>query len=689
MPSRGAETEYHFLHEAMPRNGWSVSAFYHDGSSEAWHVTETAGSRFLEQRVINPHRHTHPTITAGDELWQDYSLAAQIEPRTEEGRAGVAFRYRNSRCYYFFGFDGSDAIIAVIQDETSFHTPYERVLARKPVSRLVGRRYEVRVEASGREIRASINPAAGHGGNPGATPGSPGADGAARAAHADHGGPGRAVELTATDGTFAHGKIAFVADEATRFYAITVTADEEAVRRSAERRRALDRAIAPRRESLSKMTVSHRIETGGFGVGRNLRFGDLTGNGAPDIVVAQVVHHGPADSYSEVGCITAVDIEGEILWQSGTPNPAHYRLTNDVAIQIHDIDGDGRQEVVYCRDFEIIVADGETGKVKFSRPTPESPRKRRYDRILGDCLFFADFRGLGAPRDLVVKDRYWNFWVYSDTLDLLWQGSCVTGHYPFAADIDRDGHDELLLGYSAYDHDGTLLWSLDNALHEHADGVAIVDLARGAVYGSSWLKPNGAAENAEQDLDLTIVNAASDEGMIFLEPDGRIRAHHRIGHAQNPAIARFRDDIPGLQIVSINFWGNQGILHFFDADGRLYARGEPNNFGSMCLPVNWSGDGVEFFVHSANPTLGGLFDGYGRRVMAFPDDGHPDLCNAVVDIEGDCRDEIVVWDQNEIWIYTQDETAGPGPLYRPTRNPQYNTSNYQASVSLPGWDTEE
>ena len=33
--------------------------------------------------------------------------------------------------------------------------------------------------------------------------------------------------------------------------------------------------------------------------------------------------------------------------------------------------------------------------------------------------------------------------------------------------------------------------------------------------------------------------------------------------------------------------------------------------------------------------------------------------------------------------------GGPkdGKLYSPIRNPQYNNSNYQASVSLPGWST--
>ena len=70
-------------------------------------------------------------------------------------------------------------------------------------------------------------------------------------------------------------------------------------------------------------------------------------------------------------------------------------------------------------------------------------------------------------------------------------------------------------------------------------------------------------------------------------------------------------------------------------------------------------------MHSPNVDEGGMFDGHGRRAMLFPDDGHPDLCNAVLDLTGDCRDEIVVWDPYELWVYTQDDNPISGRLYKP------------------------
>ena len=88
--------------------------------------------------------------------------------------------------------------------------------------------------------------------------------------------------------------------------------------------------------------------------------------------------------------------------------------------------------------------------------TPENtpaPRNR-FPRILGDSLYFCDFRGQGRAGDIVLKDRYNSLWALDGNLELLWQAQCNTGHYPFAYDVDGDGKDELAIGYSLFDHDG-------------------------------------------------------------------------------------------------------------------------------------------------------------------------------------------------------------------------------------------
>jgi rhamnogalacturonan endolyase len=69
----------------------------------------------------------------------------------------------------------------------------------------------------------------------------------------------------------------------------------------------------------------------------------------------------------------------------------------------------------------------------------------------------------------------------------------------------------------------------------------------------------------------------------------------------------------------------------------------------------------------------------------FPDDGHPELAFLVADATGDARDEIILWDLNEVWIYTQDAPFAGEKIYAPARNAHHNESNYLTMVSMPGW----
>jgi hypothetical protein len=126
-------------------------------------------------------------------------------------------------------------------------------------------------------------------------------------------------------------------------------------------------------------------------------------------------------------------------------------------------------------------------------------------------------------------------------------------------------------------------------------------------------------------------------------------------------------------------------MSLFDADGNLLAQAEPMHMGSVTLPVNWRGDGQELVLLSGNVREGGMVDGHFRRAVVFPDDGHPDLTSAVLDLTGDPRDEVVLWDQERVWIYTQDGPAPVGRVYAPVRNPTYNDSNYRANISMPRW----
>lgn len=633
----GAHTEYHYLPEAAPKGNWAIS-----NDRGRWSVHEADGQRFIYQSKADSINYSHPMIIAGDVFWEDYKFTVSFVPESKEYQSGVVFRYQNDRCYYFFGVVGDKAVLKMVKHAVGFHKPYEKILSEAECKWKLGNTLTAEISVQADKISARLN-----------------------------GG----LLLQAGDSQYRQGKVGLTANVPTKFFAVEVTTTRENKIRYETARDEFDELEKQLQAKNPKPVIWKKISTEDFGVGRNLRFGDLDNDGVIDVLIGQVLHHGPKDRNSELSCLTAMTFDGRQLWQIGQPDLWKNHLTNDVAFQIHDIDGDGKNEVVYCRNFEIIVADGATGTRKYKAPTPLTPGGKPYrsvynifPRILGDCIYFCDLSGKGHDSDIIIKDRYRYLWAYNNKLELLWHTECNTGHFPYAYDVDDDGKDELMMGYTLFDDNGEKLWTLDDIVTDHADGVAILKF--------------------RPDADLRLLCAASDEGIFFTDIKGNILKHLYLGHVQNPAVANFRDDLPGLETVTINFWRNQGIIHYFDSDGNLYYSFEPNQYGSMCLPINWTGRSEEFFVHNPNVDEGGMYDGRGRKVVEFPDDGHPDMCNAVLDITGDCRDEVVVWDPKEIWVYTQDDNPKKGKLYKPVRNALYNYSNYQATVSLPGWSDE-
>ncbi len=645
----GAIQEYHYLpHRGVELSPWANAICHID----AWVAGEQDGRPYLEQHLAPNHQDMVPKLFAplfitGEPEWHDYTVEVSMCPLSTSDVAGIVFRYHTNRHHVLFCIDGGmkARLAKRLPIEERFRECSWKPLAEADFPYETNRYYRLRVENIGPEIRAYIDDK---------------------------------LILTAQEDELIGGKVGLSANAPARYQDFRVSADTKTARDMEDKVRARETQLTELQAANPKPKLWKKFTTPKFGAGRNVRFGDLNGDGQIDMLIGQNVPKVVGDAAVEISCLTAVTLDGEVLWQLGRPDPRNGLLTCDTPFQIHDIDADGENDVVMCKDFRLQVLDGRTGKLKASTELPKipgypdipqaGPRNWPYERANGDSIAFFNFSGDAGRREILVKDRYWNFWIFDRNLKPTWSGQGSTGHYPFAYADPTSGRDQLAIGYSLWDASGKQLWSHDQQLQQHADSVFVGNITD------------------DENAPPMVYYCASDEGIIQLDHRGVIRRQYRVGHAQTACVGDFRTDLPGLEYAAINFWRNPGIMTMLNSRGELLYQEEPIHSGCPMLPVNWLGDGQEFILLSGNVREGGLVDGNFRRVVMFPDDGHPDLCAAVMNLTGDPRDEIVLWDQEEVWIYTQGEPFEGDRIYSPQRNPHYNESNYRVGVSWPGWE---
>jgi len=469
------------------------------------------------------------------------------------------------------------------------------------------------------------------------------------------------------------GRVALVAHAPARFAAPAVTCSPAAAKARRRRLSARRQELARLREANPACERVAECSLADFGAGRSLRIADVDGDGRAELLMAQHSLRGDEGNFAQISCLTAFRPDGEVLWQLGRPvrptSPAD-APTWDLPFQAADVDGDGRCELVLCRDWRIEVRDAATGELLRDAPTPRSVpgltaidwcREDVYDRVGVDAVHLADLSGRGRPGEFLIKDRYSNLWAYdASELRELWHVSLSTGHCPLAFDLDGDGREEVLCGYSLIDPDGRVIWQ--KRFGDHVDGIGV-----------------GHFDPDREDYQVALV--AGDAGFFILSQGGEVLARHDTGHAQKMSIGNFLPERAGVEIAVITYWASQGILSVYDGRGTKLHESEPWHVASALTPVGWRGDGADLMLLSADPTRGGLLDGLGRRVVVFPPGGPHLACDAA-DLDGDGREEIIAWDFQRLAIY---KAAGEPPGDVPPRytGPVYNRGNYKAGLALP------
>ena len=649
------EFPYDRDHTAMGEYQYVVANGYHgnwvdmvcnssyNGTGPTWLITERDGRHFMESMRIEknrPHR-MFPTLETGKHQWKDYEVSVSVRRLSQKGMAGLVFSMNHSIDTLVFYLDGKDKAAVAYRHK-------EEVQVLKEVSFPHGcdQEYRLKVDCDGRIAKVYVDD--------------------------------QELFRVEDDLVARGGKVGISADCPSRFADFKVCVSEKTKQEIEVAERAVKETETEEMKKHPKMKLWKKIDLKNFGTSRQIRFGHLTGTDEWYVVLAQMQKRICRDAYGLISCLTAIDLEGNVLWQLGEPSDKTEELgkvSADMAFQVYDIDGDGSDEVIVGWDFEIRILDGRTGTIKKSAKTPFSDdddadligvpyQIYAFERINPDGIRICNFRGKERPADILIKDRYCRIYALDEDLNVMWKfkSPTNTGHCPLPIDIDGDGKDELLVGYKLLDSDGQMLWSYPIS-EDHTDEIV----------AGKWMP-------GEDEGHFACVSGT--EGFFIGDFYGNIVARDMIGHAQRVSIANYCPEREGREIVVTNFWGHQGVIFLYDCYGNQIWEMENEMNGNILAPVNWDGDGTELILTNADAKKGGLLNGRGVRAVEFPDDGHPVLCCESLDLTGDERDELVVWDYHSMYIYTQDDCPKE-QTYHPVQFPIYNASNYRGEYSYP------
>ena len=395
--------------------------------------------------------------------------------------------------------------------------------------------------------------------------------------------------------------------------------------------------------------------------GRFAGLADLDGDGMAEILSAS------ASQPLGIAGLLAMRLDGTRLWQWGEIGVGC--PPGDPAVQTADLDGDGREEIYVAAPGAMVVIEAASGRELRRWPLPA-------DLPWSDCIIVANLRGLARPGDLLIKDRHGMCYAFTASGEPLWRWQDPAGrsiaHHPLIVDVDRDGRDEVLIGWTLLRSDGTPLWDLKSDLCDfrngHLDSAAVVKA--GAAPAETLI-----AVCYDEANGLSLVNGA---GQTQWEVGG--------SHFHTLCAGPMLPGVGGSQVLCtlarLKHWcWRAWLMHL---DGRLAAE-----YLGLYLPaaMDWDGDGhLELIggsgivLRATGEPLANLVDEQGRELgVSSPDViGHrPYLC----DLDGDGQSELLLLDARGILrIYRSPDVS---PLPGRHRIGTWNHTDYECPAVPP------
>ena len=371
--------------------------------------------------------------------------------------------------------------------------------------------------------------------------------------------------------------------------------------------------------------------------------GDVDGDGVVEIVSAENFNKGDVH-YTTTA--VAQELDGSVLWRWGDSDIGRKNWHHDVACQIHDWNGDGKNEIVLCTKSSLVELEGATGSELRRIPIPEEAT---------DCLVFCNLSGGSRPTDVLVKDRYHRIWAYSQQGKLLWMvkepGGFRTAHQPRPIDIDGDGRDEVMAGYALLNYDGSVRWVFRSEK---------VDQSRGHLDCARVFRRGICPEDFR--IVLTCCGA---NNIALIDGNGKVLWEVSGHHFESVDVGGIVPNHPGPQIVvDIDHqpYGH-GPLWVLDEKGNLLGQIVTDYSRHHCL-LDWTGDGMDEILVAHK---GGLYNHRGRCIGTFSMPGLDALegktkyekSMLIGDMTADGIPDVIIDTPHAVYIYKN--TSGKKP----------------------------
>ena len=368
------------------------------------------------------------------------------------------------------------------------------------------------------------------------------------------------------------------------------------------------------------------------------------------------IRNKPALLFGGETATALADLDAHELWR------IPLGLTN---VCMAELDGPAQPRIMGISKDQLVILDAISGRQLRQARLPEADPFRQFH---GDVIA-PGFGGI-TPARLKPKDQTMGlilrqeagggsrrYYAYDNQLKPLWETYIPRppgAHVIQVTNLCSHDADEICTGMHILDHTGRLVWSAPDAsifaTHggDHIDWVVMSKLGR--------------------DDRVFLAMATGHEGLFVYDRQGGKRLFsHQFGHVQSVFADAFVPGRTDLQLWATTRWDNYGISCVVASDGTILSRMQLDFTSDVAKPVNWSGDGIKLVFPCAGIQASydrfGLVNWQDRLVVPFnateigwknPREPVPVY---VADVTGDPRDEVLIRNNDCLWIYTQGKTG--------------------------------